>query len=156
MIAVRISPDARLVAVATPAYFAGNPVPLHPSDLTAHRCVNLRLVTAKALYAWEFQKGAEAIRAKVEGQVTFNTVNAMLQAVLDGFGIGLLPEEIVLPHIASGALVQVLDDWCQPFPGLHLYYPSRRQTSPAFRIILDALRYRATSETGSNGVANID
>jgi DNA-binding transcriptional LysR family regulator len=156
MIAVRISPDARLVAVATPAYFASNPPPLHPGDLTAHRCVNLRLVTARALYAWEFQKGAEAIRAKVEGQVTFNTVNAMLQAVLDGFGIGFLPEDIVLPHIASGALVQVLDDWCQPMPGLHLYYPSRRQTSPAFRIILDALRYRAATETDPAAIVNKD
>jgi DNA-binding transcriptional LysR family regulator len=140
MIAVRISPDARMVAVATAGYFSTCQRPLTPKDLTAHRCINLRLVTSKALYAWEFQKGTEAIRAKVEGQVTFNTVNAILQATLDGFGIGFLPEDIVAPHIASGSLVQVLDDWCQPFPGLHLYYPSRRQTSPAFRIILDALR----------------
>jgi DNA-binding transcriptional LysR family regulator len=140
MIAVRISPDARMIAVATAGYFSTCQRPLTPKDLTAHRCINLRLVTSKALYAWEFQKGPEAIRAKVEGQVTFNTVNAILQATLDGFGIGFLPEDIVAPHIASGSLVQVLDDWCQPFPGLHLYYPSRRQTSPAFRIILDALR----------------
>lgn len=143
MIAVRISPDARMVAVATASYFSTCPRPQTPKDLTAHRCINLRLVTSKALYAWEFQKGAEVVRARVEGQVTFNTVNAILQATLDGFGIGFLPEDIVAPHIASGSLVQVLDDWCQPFPGLHLYYPSRRQTSPAFRIILDALRISA-------------
>ncbi len=143
MIAVRISNDARMVAVATADYFSTSPVPLTPKDLTAHRCINLRLVTSKALYAWEFQKGAEMVRAKVEGQVIFNTVNAILQATLEGFGIGFLPEDIVAPHIASGSLVQVLDDWCQPFPGLHLYYPSRRQTSPAFRIILDALRISA-------------
>lgn len=141
MIAVRISPDARMVAVATPKYFSTCPPPSSPKDLTAHRCINLRLVTARALYAWEFQKGAEVIRAKVEGQLTFNSVNAILQATLDGFGIGFLPEDMVVLHIAAGSLLQVLDDWCQPFPGLHLYYPSRRQTSPAFRIILDALRY---------------
>lgn len=140
MIAIRISPDARMVAVAAPEYFSTNPPPLTPKDLTAHRCINLRLVTARALYAWEFQKGAEVVRARVEGQLTFNSVNAILQATLDGFGIGFLPEDLVTPHIASGSLVQALDDWCQPFPGLHLYYPSRRQTSPAFRVILDALR----------------
>lgn len=139
MIAVRISPDARMVAVATPEYFSANPPPASPKDLATHRCINLRLVTARALYAWEFQKGAEVIRAKVEGQLTFNSVNAILQAVLDGFGIGFLPEDMVAPHIGAGSLVQVLDDWSQPFPGLHLYYPSRRQTSPAFRVILDAL-----------------
>lgn len=140
MIAIRISPDTRMVAVAAPEYFSTNPPPLTPKDLTAHRCINLRLVTARALYVWEFQKGAEVVRARVEGQLTFNSVNAILQATLDGFGIGFLPEDLVTPHIASGSLVQALDDWCQPFPGLHLYYPSRRQTSPAFRVILDALR----------------
>jgi DNA-binding transcriptional LysR family regulator len=143
MIAVRISPDARMVAVATPGYFATVPPPLTPKDLTAHRCINLRLVSSKTLYAWEFQKDAEVIRAKVEGQVIFNSVNAILQATLDGFGIGFLPEDIVAPAIATGSLEQVLDDWCQPFPGLHLYYPSRRQASPAFRIIVEALRHSA-------------
>ena len=141
MIALRIGPDARMIAVATPAYFATHPPPLTPKDLTAHRCINLRFVTSGALYAWEFQREGQAIRAKVEGQLTFNTVRTCLQATLDGFGIGFLPEEIVAPALAAGDLVQVLDDWCQPFPGPHLYYPNRRQTSPAFRIILDALRY---------------
>jgi len=142
MVAVRISPDGRLVAVATPGYFAQHPAPQTPKDLTAHRCINLRLVSSRALYAWEFQKGSEALRVRVDGQVTFNSVNACLQAVLDGFGIGFLPEAIVLPHLAAGALQLVLDDWSQPIAGLHLYYPSSRQTSPAFRIIIDALRSR--------------
>lgn len=141
MIAVRIGPDARMVAVATPGYFASHPPPTTPKDLTAHRCINLRFVTSGALYAWEFQKDGQAIRAKVEGQVIFNSVRSCLHATLDGFGVGFLPEDIVAPALADGSLMQVLDDWCQPFPGPHLYYPNRRQTSPAFRLVLDALRY---------------
>lgn len=143
MIAIRITPDLRMVTVATPDYFAKMPPPVTPKDLTAHRCINLRFVSSGALYVWEFQKGGEALRVKVEGQVTFNSVKACLQATLDGFGIGFLPEDAVAPAIASGDLLQVLDDWCQPFPGLHLYFPSRRQTSPAFRIVIDALRHPA-------------
>ena len=142
MIAVRISPDARLVAVATPGYFADHPPPQTPKDLTAHRCINLRQVTSGALYAWEFEKGGEALRVRVDGQVTFNSVNACLTATLAGFGIGFLPEELVQPFIDTGMLQLVLDDWSQPIAGLHLYYPSRRQNAPAFQIIIDALRYR--------------
>ncbi|WP_374393919.1 LysR family transcriptional regulator [Tabrizicola sp.] len=141
MIAVRIGPDARLVAVATPAYFATVPPPVTPNDLTAHRCINLRFVSTSALYAWEFRKGDQTLRARVSGQIISNSINACLTATLDGFGIGFLPEDLVAPAIATGALVQVLDDWSPTFPGLHLYYPSRRQTSPAFRLVLDALRY---------------
>lgn len=143
MVAVRITADGRLVAVATPEYFAHHPPPQTPKDLTAHRCINLRMVSGGGIYAWEFQKGDEDLRVKVDGQVTFNSVNACLQAVLDGFGIGFLPEAAVLPHLASGTLQLVLNDWSQPISGLHLYYPSRRQTSPAFRIIIDALHFRA-------------
>lgn len=143
MIAVRISRDGRLVAVATPDYFARNPAPQSPKDLIAHRCINLRLVSGGGLYAWEFRKGTTELRVKVEGQVTFTSVNACLQAALDGFGIAFLPETAVQPHLAAGALQMVLDDWSQPFAGLHLYYPSRRQTSPAFQIIINALRYRS-------------
>lgn len=142
MVAVRISPDGRLVAVATPAYLAQHPVPQSPKDLTAHRCINLRLVSSGALYAWEFQKGHEDLRVRVDGQLTFNSGNACLQAALEGFGIAFLPEPAVAPHLATGALQMVLDDWSQPISGLHLYYPSRRQTSPAFQIIIDALRHR--------------
>lgn len=140
MVAVRMTPDARMLAVATPEYFATHPPPLTPKDLTSHRCINYRMVSSRALYAWEFQKGTEALRVRVEGQVTFNAIGACLQAALDGFGIGFLPEDMAVPHIATGALVQVLDDWCQSFAGLHLYYPSRRQMSPAFRVVLDALK----------------
>lgn len=142
MIAVRISPDGRLVAVATPAYFAQNPPPDTPKALTQHRCINLRMVTSGALYAWEFQKGNEELKVRVGGQVTFNSINACLRGVLDGFGIGFLPESVVLPMLGTGQLQLVLDDWSQPIAGLHLYYPSRRQTSPAFQIIIDALRWR--------------
>lgn len=142
MVAMRIAPDGRLVAVATPAYFAQNPPPLSPKDLTMHRCINLRMVSSGAVYAWEFQKNGQDMRVRVGGQVTFNSVNACLKAVLDGFGIGFLPEAAVQPHLASGALLLVLDDWSQPISGLHLYYPSRRHISPACRIIFDALRYR--------------
>lgn len=141
MIAVRIGPDARMIAVATPGYFNAAPQPRTPKDLTAHRCVNLRLVSSGTVYAWEFQKGPDQVRVKVQGQVTFNSVNACLQATLDGFGIGFLPEDAAAPALAAGRLTQVLADWCQPFPGLHVYYPSRRQTSPAFRIVIEALRH---------------
>lgn len=144
MVAVRIAADGRLVAVATPGYFAQNPAPRTPKDLTAHRCINLRMVTSGGLYAWEFQKGGENLRVRVTGQVTFNSINACLQAVLDGFGIGFLPEGAVRAHLTAGNLKLVLDDWSQPIPGLHLYYPSRRHISPAFRIIIDALRLKGS------------
>lgn len=143
MIAVRISPDGRLVAVATPAYFAANPPPRNPKDLTAHRCINMRMVTSGALYAWEFQKGSDSVRVKVDGQVLATSVNACLQAAQDGFGIAFLPEATVQPYLSDGSLQLVLDDWSQPISGLHLYYTSRRQTSPAFQIVIEALRQRA-------------
>lgn len=142
MVAVRLTPDGRLVAVATAGYFASHPPPRTPKDLTAHRCINLRMVSSGGLYAWDFRKGATELRVKVEGQVTFNAINPCLQAVLDGFGIGFLPEPVVLPHLDSGELCLALDDWSQPISGLHLYYPSRRQTSPAFQVIIEALRWR--------------
>jgi DNA-binding transcriptional LysR family regulator len=150
MVAVRITPDGRLVAVATPTYFAQNPPPVTPKDLFTHRCINLRMVTGGGLYAWEFAKDGEAMRVRVSGQVTFNSVNACLQSALDGFGIAFLPEAAVAPYLASGALQLVLDDWSQPIPGLHLYYPSRRHISPAFRLIIDAVRLRGgnAAETG--------
>lgn len=142
MVAVQIAPDGRLVAVATPDYFALHPAPHNPKDLMAHRCINLRMVSGGGLYAWEFSKGDTDLRVRVEGQVTFTSVNACLQAALDGFGIGFLPEAAVQPHLDAGRLQMALDDWSQPFAGLHLYYPSRRQNAPAFQIIIDALRYR--------------
>ncbi|KAA0980526.1 LysR family transcriptional regulator [Pseudomonas sp. ANT_H12B] len=142
MIATRIGPDMRMAVVGSPAYFADRSVPETPRDLTDHQCNNLRLPTNGGLYAWEFKKGEESLKARVSGQVTFNGVYQLLTAALEGFGLSYLPDDLVAPHIAAGRLVQVLEDWCAPFAGFHLYYPSRRQASPAFALLLEALRYR--------------
>jgi len=143
MVAVRIAPDGRLVAVGSPAYFADHPHPRAPQELVAHTCINLRLATLGGLYAWEFEKDGRPMRVRVDGQWTFNSIRPMVAAALEGFGIAFVPEDSVAQHLASGELVQVLDAWCQPFSGFHLYYPSRRQNSPAFQIVVDALRYRS-------------
>lgn len=143
MIAVRIAPDDRLLAVGSPSYFDRHPIPLTPRDLTAHACVNLRLATRGGLYAWEFEKDGAPLRVTVEGQLIFNTIRPMVEAARAGFGIAFVPESSLHADLASGALVQVLDDWCPPFSGFHLYYPSRRQQSPAFEIVMNALRHRA-------------
>jgi len=143
MVAIRISPDGRLVAVAAPAYFEENPIPVTPQDLVKHTCINLRLATQGGLYPWEFEKDRHPLRVRVDGQLIFNTIRPMVTAALAGFGIAFVPEDSVRDDIRSGRLIQVLDDWCQPISGFHLYYPSRRQTSPAFQVIADALRYRA-------------
>lgn len=142
MVAVRIGPLLRMAAVAAPAYFARHPAPARPQQLTAHRCINLRLATYGGLYAWEFARRGRELRVRVDGQLVFNTPAQMLAAALDGFGLACLPEDMALPHVAKGRLVRVLEDWCPPFPGYHLYYPSRRQPSPAFALVVDALRYR--------------
>lgn len=142
MIAVRIGPDWRLVAVAAPAYLAARGTPTHPQDLVGHLCINRRHDTVGELYAWEFEKDGKALRVRVEGQLTFNNSYPMIDAALSGYGIAYVPESIVERHIASGALVLVLDDWSPLFEGYFLYYPSRRQHLPAFRIIADALRHR--------------
>ena len=142
MIAVRIGPDLRIAVVAAPSYFEGRPLPKTPQDLVAHRCVNLRLPTHGGLYAWEFEKDGRELNVRVEGQLVFNGTNQMLKAALDGFGLAYVPEELAQPHIAAGRLVRVLDDWCPPYPGYHLYYPSRRQSSAAFALLVEALRHR--------------
>lgn len=142
MIAVRIAPDDRLIAVGSPSYFERHAPPETPRDLTAHSCINLRLASRGGLYVWEFEKDGTTLNVKVEGQVTFNTIRPMVDAALAGFGIAFVPESGIHAHLATGALVQVLDDWCQPFPGFHLYYPSRRQQSPAFEVVMNALRHR--------------
>jgi DNA-binding transcriptional LysR family regulator len=143
MIAVRIGPDWRLVVVGSPSYFAGRSLPQSPHDLTDHRCINLRLTTHGGLYAWEFEKAGEAVNVRVDGQLVFNSTLLILRASLAGHGLAYIPEDMALPHIARGELMRVLDDWCQPFSGYHLYYPSRRQTSPAFAAVVDALRFRS-------------
>jgi DNA-binding transcriptional LysR family regulator len=142
MIAVRIGPDWRLVAVASPAYLDAHGMPKHPQDLVRHACINMRHETAGGLYAWEFEKDGQALRVRVNGQLTFNNSYAMIDAAVNGFGIAYVPENIVERHIASGELVQILDDWSPFFDGYFLYYPSRRQNLPAFKVIVDALRYR--------------
>lgn len=142
MIALRIGPDWRLVAVASPDYLAEHGMPVHPQDLIGHRCINMRQETAGGLYAWEFEKDGQELRVRVSGQLTFNNSYAMIDAAVNGYGIAYVPENIVLPHIASGTLAQVLDDWSPRFDGYFLYYPSRRQHLPAFKVIVDALRYR--------------
>ncbi|MGL3822969.1 LysR family transcriptional regulator [Sphingopyxis sp. R3-92] len=143
MIAVRIGPDWRLVAVASPDYFAGREKPKHPRDLVGHRCINMRHETSGGLYAWEFEKDGRELRVRVDGQITFNNSYAMIDAAVSGYGIAYVPESIVERQIASGVLVQVLDDWSPFFDGYFLYYPSRRQNLPAFQVIVDALRHRS-------------
>jgi len=147
MIAVRIGPDWRLVAVASPAYLAAHGRPRHPQDLVRHRCINTRQETSGGLYAWEFEKDGKELRVRVSGQLTFNNSYAMVDAAVSGFGIAYVPDSMVSAAVASGALVVVLDDWSPPFEGYFLYYPSRRQNLLAFQIIVDALRHRR-AETG--------
>jgi DNA-binding transcriptional LysR family regulator len=141
MIAMPIGPKLRMAAVAAPKYFAANPPPKTPQDLTKHRCINMRFPTQGGLYAWEFERRGRQLNVRVEGPLTFNTSPPMVAAALDGLGIAFLPEDEFAPHIEKGRLVRVLEDWCPPFPGYHLYYPSRRQSSPAFSLVVEALRY---------------
>ncbi|MDE2383383.1 MAG: LysR family transcriptional regulator [Alphaproteobacteria bacterium] len=141
MVAIRIGPDGRLVAVASTSYFKGRPMPQSPQDLMKHACINLRLSTQGGIYAWEFERKGRPLRVRVEGQLVFNTMRPMVQAARAGFGIAYVSEDLVRNDIKSGRLIQVLDGWSPSFPGFHLYYPSRRQASPAFQIIANALRY---------------
>jgi DNA-binding transcriptional LysR family regulator len=140
MIAVRISPDLRMAVVGSPGYFAERKRPKTPQDLTHHNCINLRL--PGSLYAWEFEKNGRELNVRVEGQLVFNSAGLLLDGALKGFGLAYLTEGHVQPYVSSGKLVRVLSDWCPPFSGYHLYYPSRRQPSPAFSLLVDALRYR--------------
>src|SRR5471030_2638739 len=142
MIATRIGPDMGMRVVGSPAYFANRPRPTTPRDLTGHACNNLRLPTNGGLYAWEFRKASESLNVRVSGQVTFNGVYQLLKAAVDGFGLSYIAQDLVAPYLADGRLIAVLDDWCAPFAGFHLYYPSRRQASPAFALLVEALRYR--------------
>ncbi|WP_343616122.1 LysR family transcriptional regulator [Novosphingobium sp.] len=148
MIAVRIGPDMRMAAAASPDYLARHAAPLVPHDLARHNCINLRFPTYGGLYAWEFEKDGRALNARVDGQMIVNDTTLALQAAMDGLGIAYITEDQVLPLIAQGRLVRVLEDWCPPFPGYHLYYPSRRQHSSGFAVLIEALRYRETSAPG--------
>ena len=142
MIAVRIGPDARMAVVGAPSYFRNRSEPKKPPELVEHNCINLRLPTHGGLYAWEFEKGSRELKVRVEGQLIFNTTTQMLHAALAGLGLTYLPEGLVQPHINQGRLKRVLQDWCPPYPGYHLYYPSRRQPSAAFALLVEALRHR--------------
>jgi len=142
MIAVRIGPDLRSAVVGSPGYFARRGKPKKPQDLTEHIGINLRLPTHGGLYAWEFARGGRDVRVRVDGQLVFNSSPPLLDAALAGFGLAYLPEDDVAEHIATGRLVRVLADWCPPYPGYHLYYPSRRQPTSAFAVLVNALRYR--------------
>ncbi|CAN5336485.1 LysR family transcriptional regulator [soil metagenome] len=143
MIAVRIGPDWRLVAVASPAYLASRGTPRHPKDLVGHACINMRHESAGGLYAWEFAKDGQELRVRVSGQLAFNNSYAMIDAAVSSFGIAYVPNDIVERELASGALTQVLDDWSPVFDGYFLDYPSRRQNLPAFKVIVEALRHRS-------------
>jgi DNA-binding transcriptional LysR family regulator len=142
MIAIRVSPDIRMAIVGSPSYFERHTRPKRPHDLTQHVCINLRLPTYGGLYAWEFEKGGRELKVRVQGQLVFNNLALRVNAALAGLGLACLPDDQVQTHIADGRLIRVLDDWCPPFSGYHLYYPSRRQPTPAFALLVDALRYR--------------
>ena len=143
MIAMRISPDMRMAVVGAPDYFARYPVPLTPQDLMAHDCINIRMPTSKKLSVWEFTKAGQEVNLHVPGRLIFNSGVLRMDAALRGCGLAYLPEELVQQQIEAGQLIRVLSDWSPSFAGFYLYYPSRRQQSPAFRAVLDALRYHA-------------
>jgi DNA-binding transcriptional LysR family regulator len=142
MIAVRIGPDLRMAVVGAPSYFRGRPEPRKPQDLVGHNCINLRLPSHGGVYAWEFEKGGRELKARVDGQITCNGAQQMLTAALAGLGLAYIPQEMTEPHLTKGRLKRVLAEWCQPYSGYHLFYPSRRQSSAAFSLVVEALRHR--------------
>jgi DNA-binding transcriptional LysR family regulator len=142
MIAVRIGPELRWVAVAARSYLAKRPIPRTPHDLAEHDCINQRLPSLGGHWAWEFEKDGRELKVRVEGQLAFNRIDLIREAALAGFGVAMLPADYVEPHVAKGRLLPLLEDWSAPWPGYHLYYASRRQQSPAFALLVEALRYR--------------
>ncbi|GGL10025.1 LysR family transcriptional regulator [Caulobacter rhizosphaerae] len=142
MIAVRIGADLRWLAVASPEYLSARPIPVTPHQLAEQQCINQRRPSLGGFYAWEFEKDGRELKVRVEGQLAFDRIDLIRQAALAGFGIAFLPADYVEPHIADARLVPLLEDWSAPWPGYHLYYPSRRQESPAFRLLIETLRYR--------------
>lgn len=142
MIAVRVGPDVRIAVVAAPTYLSSRKTPHLPQDLTNHNCINFRFAEEGGLFTWRFEKDGRKLNVRVEGQLVFNDASALLNAALEGFGVAYLPEPYAQPHLSSGELVRLLEDWCPSLSGYHLYYPSRRQPSPAFSVLVDAIRYR--------------
>lgn len=151
MIAVPIGPPVRMAVVAAPAYFAAHPKPRSPRDLVDHNCINMRMQSGGGLYAWDFQRKDRHVNVRVDGQLIFNTSPNIVDAALAGLGIAWLPEEEFAPHIEEGRLLRVLENWCPLFPGYYLYYPNRRQPSPAFSLVVDALRYTRPRGTTIGG-----
>jgi DNA-binding transcriptional LysR family regulator len=149
MIAVRIGPDMRMAAVGGPSCFRERSEPKRPQDLIGHNCINLRLPTHGGLYAWEFEKGGRELKVRVEGQLVCNGTFQMLNAALAGFGLAYVPEDLAQPHVARSRLKRVLENWCPPYSGYHLYYPSRRHHSPAFALLVEAVRYRGDPKATS-------
>jgi DNA-binding transcriptional LysR family regulator len=143
MIAVRLAPDMQMALVGSPDYFDRHPSPGVPQDLVRHRCINLRLPTSGGFYVWEFEKGGRELKVRVEGPLVFNTIDLILEAAIEGFGLAYLPKDQVQQHVESGRLIAALNDWCPRLPGYHLYYPSRRQPTPAFALLVEALRKQA-------------
>jgi DNA-binding transcriptional LysR family regulator len=144
MIAVPIGPPLQMAVVASPGYFAAHPIPKTPADLTSHQCINQRMPTSGGLYVWDFEKRGRKVNVRVDGPLIFNTAPPQVDASLAGLGISLLPEDELMVHIDAGRLVRVLQDWCPKFAGYHLYYPSKRQPSPAFSLVVKALRFSAS------------
>ncbi|MDB5725876.1 MAG: LysR family transcriptional regulator [Novosphingobium sp.] len=142
MIAVRIGGELRMAVVGAPAYFAAHGRPLTPQDLTNHRCINIRLQTQGGLYAWEFGQDGRDLNVRVDGPLILNDVPMILTAAAEGIGLACVMEDQAEAFLKSGRLVRVLEDWCPPFSGYHLYYPDRRQLPPAFSLLVSALRYR--------------
>jgi DNA-binding transcriptional LysR family regulator len=143
MIAVRIGPDVRFAVVGAKSYFAKRSPPKTPHDLLAHTCINQRLPTYGGLYAWELEQDGREVKVRVEGQLIFNSIFQVLDAAVAGLGVAFVPEDIAKPYLAKGRLKWVLEEWCAPWSGYHLYYPSRRHSSPAFSLLVEALRYRS-------------
>ncbi|CAN5205296.1 LysR family transcriptional regulator [soil metagenome] len=142
MISTRIGPDIRYAVVGSKSYFADHSEPKKPQELMQHSCINYRFTTSGGLYAWEFEEKRREIKIRVDGPLAFNNIFLILDAVLAGFGLAYVPEEIALPHIENGRLKRVLESWCPYWDGYHLYYPSRRQSSPAFVALVEALHHR--------------
>lgn len=140
MIALPIGPPLRMAVVASPGYFKRHPVPKTPQDLMQHLCINQRMPTSGGLYVWDFERRGRKLNVRVDGPLIFNTVQPQVDAALAGLGVTLLPEDELLAHVDAGRLVRVLEDWCPKFAGYHLYYPTRRQPSPAFSLVVEALR----------------
>jgi DNA-binding transcriptional LysR family regulator len=144
MIAVPIGPDLRMAVVASPDYFERYPRPETPQDLTGHKCINTRLPTYGGLFPWGLEKDDHEVKVRGDGQLVFNSLSMRLSSALDGRGVAYMPEDQVLPYVAERRLIRVLEDWCPKFPGYHLYYPSRRHSSPALMLLIEKLRYRGT------------